>query len=112
KLPARNVNRVAGLFQAGEVQRDAARARPPAHRQRDVATSRADVEDAQGGIGMAPLRFGGQKTPDHPDAAEATIDRLHEPVTGGGQRRITVWPVQKLCCRGARVKHPRALPLP
>src|SRR5450759_4274830 len=92
--------------------RDAVRARPPAHRQRDVAAPRTDVEDAQGGTGMAPRSFGGQKTPDCPDAAEITIDRLHEPVAGGGQRRITVWPVQKLRCRCARVKHPRAFPLP
>jgi hypothetical protein len=59
KLSARNVNRVAGHFQAGEVQRDAVRARPPTHRQRNVTTSRADVEDAQGGAGMALRRFGG-----------------------------------------------------
>ena len=90
KLPARNVNRVPGYFQAGEAQGDAAHACPPAHCQRDIAASRADVEDAQGGSGMASRSFGGQKTLDYPDAAEATIDRLHEPVAGGGQRRITV----------------------
>jgi len=39
---------------------------------------------------MAPRSFSGQKMPDQPDAAEAIIDRLHEPVAGGGQRRITV----------------------
>jgi hypothetical protein len=50
---------------------------------------------------MAPRSFGGQKTPDYPDAAEATIDRLHEPVAGGGQCRITVGQVQELRCRGA-----------
>ena len=46
KLPARNVNRVTGYFQAGEVQGNVVRTRPPAHCQRDVAASRADVEDA------------------------------------------------------------------
>jgi hypothetical protein len=54
------------------------------NRQRDVAASRPDVEDAQGGTVMASRSFGGQKTPDYPDAAEVTIDRLHEPVAGGG----------------------------
>ena len=46
KLSARNVNRVTGYFQAGEVQGNVVCTRPPAHCQRDVAASRADVEDA------------------------------------------------------------------
>ena len=54
KLSARNVNRVAGHFQAGEVQGDAVRARPSAHRQRDVAAPRTDVEDAQGAPAWRP----------------------------------------------------------
>jgi len=46
KLSARNVNRVTGYFQADEMEGNVIRMRPPAHCQRDVAASRADVEDA------------------------------------------------------------------
>ena len=46
KLLVRNVNRVARNLQAGDVQRDIVRPRPPAHSQWDVTASRADVEDA------------------------------------------------------------------
>ena len=45
-LSAGNVDCVISHLQAGELQGDAVRARPPAHSQRNIAASRADVEDA------------------------------------------------------------------
>ena len=36
--------------------------------------------------------------------------RNPKPGADGGQRRITVWPIQELRFHDARVKHPRAFP--
>jgi hypothetical protein len=66
----RQAHRRLGHFKAGDVQGDGVRPRPPAHRQRNVAAPRADVENPQRGGGAASRRFGGQKTADHPDAPE------------------------------------------
>ena len=46
-----------------------------------------------------------------PSLSEAAIDCRHEPVEVDDRRRIMVWPGQIPRSHGARVKHPRALPL-